>query len=479
MYWLIIPAVIIALILAMVIRTLCIGKKTTYLDFSDDQARIDEYSEKLSRMVQVETVSHRGQPEPEKFRAFHETMAELFPTVFEKMEKIDIDGNLLMKWKGKNPDLEPIILTSHQDVVPAEGTWKYPPFSGAIAEGKVWGRGAADIKGGVMCFYQACEELLREGYQPECDVYLGSSCTEEIGGDGAPKLCQWFKDQGIHLFLLSDEGGSLVQDPVPGVPGNFAAVGIFEKGYGDLRFYARGNGGHSSTPPKNTPIARLAKFVTRVESKSPFKAKFSPAVDSMFLSLAPYCTKFGLKLIMSNLWLLKPLVKNVIPAISTEAGAMLKTTCAFTMQKGSDGYNVIPQEAWVVANLRYIPHQSMDESNEIMRKLAAKYDLEMEVVNANPPSKELDLKGEAYALAKETISDIFPGVGIMPYVVTGGTDARFYGDVCDSAIRFSPINFGPEQMAGMHGLNENVEQATLPGGVDFYKALIKKMEKRK
>ena len=479
MYWLIIPAVIVALILAMVIRTLCIGKKKTYLNFSDDQARIDEYSEKLSRMIQVETVSHPGQPEPEKFRAFHATMAELFPTVFEKMEKIDIDGNLLMKWKGKNPDLDPIILTSHQDVVPAEGEWKYPPFSGTIAEGKIWGRGAGDIKGGVMCFYQACEELLKEGYEPECDVYLGSSCTEEIGGDGAPKMAKWFKDRGIHLFLLSDEGGSLVEDPVPGVPGNFAAVGVFEKGYGDLRFRAHGNGGHSSTPPKNTPIVRLARFVNRIDKRNPFKAKFSPAVDSMFAALAPYCTKFGLKLIMSNLWLLKPIVKNLIPSISTEAGAMLQTTCAFTMQKGSDGANVIPQEAWVLANLRYIPHQSMDESNELMRKIAAKYDLEMEVVNANPPSNELDLRGEAYALTRETIADIFPGVGIMPYVVTGGTDARFYRDVCDSCIRFSPINFGPEQMAGMHAINENIEQKTLPTAVDFYKALVKKMEKRK
>ena len=475
----IILGVILALILIMVLRTLLLKPRTTSFELSKDEARTMAYAEKLSKMIQVETVSHRDFPEVEKFRGFHKTLEELFPNVFEKLEKIEIDGNLMMRWPGKNPDMKPIILISHQDVVPAEGEWKYPPFSGTIADGKVWGRGAGDIKEGVMCFYQAAEELLKEGYTPECDVYLGSSCTEEIGGDGAPKMANWFKEQGIRLFMLSDEGGGIIQDPVAGVKGNFAAIGIFEKGYGDLKFSAKGRGGHSSTPPKNTPIARLAKFEAAIEKKDPFKAKFSPAVCQMFENLAPYCQSFSLKLIMHNLWLLKPLVKKVLPAISREAAAMLKTTVAFTMQKGSDGYNVIPQEAWVTANLRYIPHQKAAESNALMEKLAKKYDIDTEVLIWNDPSASLDLSGEAYNITVDTIHQIFPGIGIMPYVVTGGTDSRFFGEVCDNCVRFSPINMGPEEMKGMHGIDEFIEAATLPGGVDYYKALIKAQEKRK
>ena len=81
---------------------------------------------------------------------------------------------MLVKWQGKNPNLDPIILISHLDVVPAEGKWTYPPFSGEIADGKIWGRGTGDIKCNVACFYQAVEELIKDGYTPECDVYLGS-----------------------------------------------------------------------------------------------------------------------------------------------------------------------------------------------------------------------------------------------------------------------------------------------------------------
>lgn len=469
---------IVLLLIIALIRTLLVGKKQTSYTPSTDQKRIDEYAKKLSKMVQFETVSVRGKPDPEKFRKFHKLLEKLFPNVFKELEKIEIDGNLLMKWKGEDSSLEPIILISHLDVVPAEGEWTYPPFSGELADGKIWGRGSGDIKCGVFSFYQAVEELLKQGYKPKCDVYLGSSCTEEIGGDGAPKLVNWFKEHNIKLWMLSDEGGGIVQDPVGGVNGNFAAVGIFEKGYGDLKLSAKGNGGHSSTPPKNTPIARLAAFINDVEKNNPFTVKFSPAVDAMFKNLAPYCTNFYLKLVMSNLWLFKPLLKKVMPMISSEAAAMLQTTIAFTMAKGSDGYNVIPQEAYVTANLRYIPHEPANESNKKIEQLAKKYDIDVEVVQAGNPSKSLDLDSKQYKLTKQAINAIFPGVGVMPYVVTGGTDSRFYDPVCDHCVRFSPINFTPEQNKRMHGIDENINQDVLVNAVDYYKYLIKAQEQR-
>ena len=134
-----------------------------------------------------------------------------------------------------------------------------------------------------------------------------------------------FKKHNIKLFMLNDEGGGIVQDPVVGVKGNFAAIGIFEKGYGDLKLTARSAGGHSSTPPKNTPIVRLAKLEADIENNNPFKVEFSPAVEQMFEKLAPYCQNFWLKMVMHNLWLFKPIVKKLLPSLSREAAAMLST----------------------------------------------------------------------------------------------------------------------------------------------------------
>ena len=460
------------------LRTLAMPRKTTEYKLSDDTARVDAYARKLSDMVKVETVSSRDDPAVEKFRNFHKTLERLFPTVFSACEKVEIDGNLLLRWPGRDPALQPLLLMAHMDVVEANGSWTHPPFAGEIADGKIWGRGAGDTKCSLMALLQAGEELLQEGYRPACDVYFASSCTEEIGGTGAPKLAAWLKEHGVRLFLLCDEGGSLVEDPVGGVKGTFAAVGIFEKGYGDVRFIARSRGGHSSAPGKNTPIPKLAKFICRVEKKNPFTAKFSPAVNAMLGNLAPYASSFGLRLVLGNLWLFRPVLKKLLPMLSPQAGAMLRTTIAFTMQQGSAGYNVLPQEASVCANLRFIPHQSSDESIELITALAARYGLETEVICKGYPSASLDLEGKGFAMVKDVIGQIFPGVGLMPYVVTGGTDARFYGDVCDNCVRFSPVCYGPEQMAGMHGLNENLECGTLPMAVDYFKAMVRAQERR-
>lgn len=471
-------AVLVVLLLIAVVRTLLLPRKKTEYALSDDTARVDLYAEKLSRMVRMETISDRADPSVEKFRAFHGLLAELFPKVFAACEKVDLDGNLILKWTGRSSE-DPILLLSHMDVVEAGGEWKYPPFSGTIADGKVWGRGSADTKSSLMAFLQAAEEMIGEGYVPACDVYLASGCTEEIGGTGAPKMANWLKENGIRLFMLCDEGGSIVQDPVVGVKGHFAAVGIFEKGYGDVKFIAHSKGGHASAPGKNTPIPRLAKFIARVEKKNPFRVAFSPAVNAMFGRIAPYSGNFGLRLVMANLWLFRPLLKKVMPAISAQAAAMLQTTIAFTMQSGSAGYNVLPQEASVCANLRFIPHQGTDESIEVITELAKQYGLETEVIYRGYPSSSLDLNGEAFTITQDSIGKCFPGVGVLPYVVTGGTDARFFGEVCDNCVRFSPVNYGPEQLAGMHGLNETIETGCLPGAVDYYKTIVRAQENRK
>lgn len=467
--------ILVALLLAAVVRTLLQKQKKSVYEVPDEPERAMLCGKKLSKMLQYETVSRPDDPDIEKFRGFHKVLQELFPLVHTHLEKTEIDGNLLYKWSGKSSE-KPILFMSHQDVVPAEGTWSHEPFSGDIADGKVWGRGAADIKSGILCFMQAVEELLEEGYEPECDVYLSSSCTEEWGGDGAPKIVEELKRRGVHLFLVCDEGGAIISEPIGGIHGNFAMVGLFEKGFGNVRFTAHSSGGHASAPPLHSPIARLSAFVNDVEKHPPFRRKLTVEVRTMFSRLSRYAS-FPLRLVLGNLWLFGPVIKKVMPLISAQATAMLQTTIAFTMQSGSDAFNVLPQEASVCANMRFIPHQGMEESLEIMRRRSAKYGLDMEVVTAHNSSKPVDIKGEGFRQIEKVLEQTFPGMGTSPYIVTGGTDARFYEEISDCCIRFCPIVYGPEQMKGMHGLNENVEYSCLPKAVDFYKNLVK-LQKR-
>lgn len=439
----------------------------------DESERSAVYGKQLAQMIRKETISSRFEEDRTKFYEFHTLLEELFLNVHKTCEKHVFNGSLLYKWSGKSSK-NPILFMSHQDVVEAGGTWEHGPFSGDIDEtGRVWGRGTVDTKGSLFCIFTAIEELIKEGYRPEVDVYIGSSCTEEWSGEGAPATVRYLKDNGIELALVLDEGGMIIEEPIGGVKGTYAMVGVVEKGYGDVKFTARSNGGHASAPKKNTPLVRLGKFMAEVEKHSPFVCEFSPTLEEMFRRCAPNMD-FGMKLIFANIWLFKPLLKKLLPSINAAAGAMLHTTLAFTMAKGSDGLNVLPQEAYVTGNMRFIHHQPNKESIEAVRAIAKKYDIETEVIYQDEPCPIVDFHSEAFRLVEETAKEIYPGIGVCPYIMTGGTDAKYYKEVSKNCIRFAPLYIDGQQYGSIHGLNENIYQGTLPMGVDFYKSVIKK-----
>ena len=467
---LLVVLVAIVLLRAVLLKPTPAKEAKVTLDVSE---RAAEYGKKLSKLVQKETVSSRFESDRTKFLEFHGILEEMFPNIHKTCEKHVFNGSLLFKWSGKGKS-EPILFMSHHDVVEANGAWEHEPFSGDIdAEGRVWGRGTVDTKASLFCLLTAVEELIAAGYKPECDVYLASSCTEEWSGEGAPSTVKYLKEQGIKLGLVLDEGGMILEEPVGGVKGTYGMVGVLEKGYGDLKFTARSNGGHASAPKKNTPLVRLGKFMVEVEKHYPFRHEFNSTVTEMFTRMAPNMD-FGMKVIFANLWLFKPLLTKFLPMINAAAGAMIRTTVAFTTAKGSNGLNVLPQEAYVTANMRFSPHQDDKGSIAIITELAKKFDLETEVIYSDAPCPVVDYKAVPFKRLEEVAAEIYPGVGICPYVMTGGTDAKYYKEISDHCLRFAPLYINAQQYASIHGLNENIYQGALPMGVDFYKKMIEK-----
>lgn len=467
---------ILVLLIAYVVIKTALVKPTSAKEAKitlDTSSRSIEYGKRLAKMIQKETVSVRNQKDRTKFYELHRILEELFPHVHKTCEKHIFDGSLLYKWQGTGKH-EPILLMSHQDVVEASGTWEHEPFSGDIDEkGRVWGRGTVDTKASLFCIFTAVEELIKEGYVPECDVYIASSCTEEWSGDGAPATVKYLQDQGVKIKLLLDEGGMIIEEPVGGVKGTYGMVGVVEKGYGDVKFIAKGNGGHASAPGKNTPLVRLGKFMNDVEKKNPFEAQLTPTVEEMFRRMAPNMN-FKMRLLFANMNLFKPFIVKLLPAVSSAAGAMLRTTLAFTMAKGADGANVLPQEAYIIGNMRFIHHQPTKESVACISKIAAKYDIETEILYSDDPCPIVKYQSDEFKLVEETINEIYPGIGVCPYTMTGGTDAKYYSKVSENCIRFAPLYIDGQQYKSIHGLNENIYQGTLPMGVDFYKTIIKK-----
>ncbi len=467
-------AIIAVLMIIAVIRTLAIkappiGECKTKIS----EEEIEIAAKKLGDMVRVPTVSKNEDEDLSEFYKFHEVLEKSFPNVHKTFEKTVINGTLLYKWQGTDPSRKPILFMGHQDVVPAnDHGWKCPAYSGEVIDGAIYGRGSMDCKSTMYVELQAIEELIDEGFVPPCDIYLEYAINEETGGDGAASAVRYLKEKGIELAIVIDEGGAIVDRPIGGMDRQYAVIGVTEKGYMDLKISAKGKGGHSSTPPRNTPAARLFAFANEIEKKRPFKKALIPEVYEMFAQMAPSFS-FGMRMLLGNIWLFRPLLMALMPVVSPFGEAILSTTCCFTMMKGSDACNVIPKEPYLVANLRTSVHQNCEESLAVLKKYADKYDLEIEIIQARDASPVSNIHSKEYAYLVDCIKKEFPDVGVAPYVIMGGTDCRHFHALTENALRFCPVRMSNEQNAACHAVNENVTLSALAEGVRFFKVFLK------
>lgn len=430
------------------------------------------YAESLAKLVRVPTVTGSDR---QNFALFRKVLAEEFPAVFRECEVIRPGGEqsdaLMFKWKGKSSS-RPLVLMAHQDVVPAEGEWKYPAFSGTVADGKVWGRGAMDCKNTLFATMRSVEELIEEGFVPEQDVYLSYSDNEETSGYGAKYCRDWLVAGGVKPAVAIDEGGAIVDSAFPGMVKPLAMVGFIEKGYCDVKFVARSKGGHSSSPPKNTPFARLAAFINYCETHTVFKRRMSAPAKAMFVGMSDGLSG-ALRFVTKHAGFFAPLIVAVLPKLTPFGAALLGTTMTFTMAQGSGAPNVIPQEAYVVANLRLAPGDKAEECVEKLRRLAARYDIEAEVMGCRDHTPVVDTESADFKYFTDTVKKVYPGIGASPYLIFGGTDCRTMQTITPCAIRCTPCKLSSEQLASMHAANENVDVEALVGAVNFFKTFVK------
>ncbi|MBU1821730.1 MAG: M20/M25/M40 family metallo-hydrolase, partial [Bacteroidetes bacterium] len=246
----------------------------------------------LSRAIQIPTISDSAQKDTSHFEAFVQFLENTYPRVHQHLERERINRYaLLYQWKGSNPDLEPILLMGHYDVVPViegtESSWTKAPFSGAMQDGYLYGRGSLDDKSTVLGILESAEYLLGQDFQPERTVYLSFGHDEEVSGlRGGKALAQTLEKRGVKLEMVLDEGGTIKTDGVAGLNQPVALIGIAEKGYTSVQLTAHGEGGHSSMPPAKTSIGMLATAIDNLQ-KSPFATNLGGTVGEMLRFLGP------------------------------------------------------------------------------------------------------------------------------------------------------------------------------------------------
>ena len=404
-------------------------------------------------------------------------LEQAFPAVHQTLDRQIINTySLLYKWPGSDPSLKPVVFLAHFDVVPVEpGTedkWKYGAYSGEVAEGYIWGRGALDMKNILMGIMEAAEILAKKGFEPKRTIYLAFGHDEELGGPaGAAKIVENLKAQGVQIAFTLDEGMMILDKSISPTKQQLAVIALAEKGYVTLELTAKGRGGHSSMPPPTTTLGTLSRAVVALEDNQ-MPASLSGAAGYFFDTIARDMP-FVQKMMFANLWLfegilLDQLVKNNVTS------AMVRSTTAPTIIKGGMKENVLPSQAQALVNFRIIPGDTPEDVIEHARKTIN--DSEITVTkyegSGTYPSPVASVDSVSYQIIRNTIHQVFPGIASAPGLMIAGSDTKHYVPISDNNYRFAPITIGSEDVAGIHGINERVQVAGYVKMIPYYVRLM-------
>ncbi len=434
----------------------------------------------LAKAIQFHTVSF-GVPSPlskDEFEAFHKYLEETYPKTHATLKREKIGGfSLLYTWPGSDASLKPLVIMGHFDVVPVppgtEKDWTHPPFAGEIADGVVWGRGAADDKQSVIGAMEAVEWLLANGFQPKRTVLLSFGHDEELGGpEGAQEIVNLLLDRKITPECVVDEGGSILHGVMPGVSSPTALIGIAEKGYVSFSLTVNQPGGHSSTPPPHSAIGILAGAIAKLED-NPFPGGISGPAKEMFDVFGPEMP-FAQRAVFANLWLFRPIVERMLSG-SPETNAVVRTTTAVTMISGGVKDNVLPPEAKAVVNSRILPGETYTTVCERITKIIDDDRVKIESIDKIPrdPSPVSDVNAPPYKTLEKTTREVCPDVIVGPFLVLGGTDSRHFYDVTPNVYRFVPNRFRQDEIKMLHGTNERTSVENFGEICRFYVQLVR------
>ncbi|HSL23967.1 MAG TPA: M20 family peptidase [Vicinamibacterales bacterium] len=439
----------------------------------------DGAAERLAASLRIPTVSHEDPAsfDSTAFQALHAHLESAFPRVHSQLRREAVRTySLLYTWEGTDPSLKPILLAGHLDVVPVEaGTrhlWNADPFSGRVADGYIWGRGAIDNKSAVVGTLEAVEMLLGEGFRPARTVYLAYGHDEEVGGTGgAREIAALLKRRGIELETVLDEGGVIGDGILPGISAPVALVGIAEKGFVSIELSVRTAGGHSSLPPTQSAIGILSAAVARVEDNQ-MPTRLEGPTRQLFERIGPHFP-FAQRAAFANLWLTRALVTRSLQRTPT-TNAMLRTTTAVTMFQAGTKDNVLPSHARAVVNFRILPGDSVAGVVEHVRRTVDDDRVEVKTTGrfSAEPSAVSSTDAGSYRILERTIRSVTPDAIVAPYLVVVVTDARYYAGLSGNVYRFLPVRLMSRDLERMHGADERIAVRNYENVIRTYRQLI-------
>ncbi|WP_433360719.1 M20/M25/M40 family metallo-hydrolase [Streptosporangium sp. CA-115845] len=383
--------------------------------------------------------------------------AGIEPVVFESARH---RTSVVARIPGDSPDA--LLIHGHLDVVPAHASdWQVHPFSGEVSGGCVWGRGAVDMKGTLAMTLTLVREWARRGVRPGRDVVLAFLADEEATGEyGARYAVQHHRE----LFdgcteAISESGGYSVEAP----GARIYPVAVGERGTAWMRLTATGVAGHGSRPPVDNAVAELCHAMSRIASHH-WPVRLTPEVATLIESLSDI---LGERIDLDRL----EEEAERLGRIGSLFGAQIRNSANPTMLQAGYKVNVVPGTAVGHVDGRFLPGGREEFLETIDRLLGPR--VRREFVNLeDAPSAPMDSPFFERLGAALVAED--PAARPVPYVMSGGTDAKSFARLGIRGYGFAPLMLTPElDYFGMfHGVDERVPVEGLEFGVRVLDRLL-------
>ena len=420
--------------------------------------RLSQYSDLAieweRKYLQIDTTNPPGN----EIRA-----AEFFKRIFEQ-EGIE---NQLFEYAPGRADLwariprttaeaqKPIILLNHMDVVTSDpAQWKQPPFSGAVVDGSIYGRGAQDMKSEGLAYLMTMILLKREKVALNRDVIFLAVSDEEVNDSGT----DWFLAQHRELldgagFLINEGGENLLER---GGRVKYIGVDVGEKAPFWLHVVARGHAGHGSRPRADSAPNHLVRALDRItDYRPPFKVL--PVVDEFLRQMAASEPPERAKQFRNIKAALKDRDFQIEIERDESLNYLLRDTIAVTMLGGSAQTNVIPAEAWANLDVRLLPGEDPNAFLEMLRRVVADPQ-----VTISPqydrflPANYSSTDSQLYRAIEHVAGQYFPGAPVAPMLMSGYTESQRFRPLGIVAYGFCPYTETEEEGSTEHGNDERI-----------------------
>ncbi|MFE0965413.1 M20/M25/M40 family metallo-hydrolase [Streptomyces fungicidicus] len=422
-----------------------------------DERALDEVVAFTSDLIRFDTTNRGGgdcQERPAaEYAAARLAEAGLEPVLLERTPG---RTNVVARLEGTDPSADALLVHGHLDVVPAEAAdWSVHPFSGEVRDGVVWGRGAVDMKNMDAMILAVVRAWAREGVRPRRDVVIAFTADEEASAeDGSGFLA----DRHADLFEgctegISESGAFTFHD---GSGRQIYPIAAGERGTAWLKLTARGRAGHGSKVNRENAVTRLAAAITRI-GEHQWPLRLTPTVRAALGELAAL---YGVEPDLSD-------VDALLDKLGT-AGKLVEATVRNsanpTMLDAGYKVNVIPGEAVAHVDGRYLSGAE-DEFRATMDRLTGP-DVDWEFAH-HEVALQAPVDSPTFALMRAAVEEFAPEGHVVPYCMSGGTDAKQFSRLGITGYGFAPLKLpeGFDYQALFHGVDERVPVEALHFGV--------------